>query len=202
MATVWGELATGDAMDVPGVDPVRVAEVRDLARGPSTLTTTSMGRLFDAVAVLLGGRTAVSYEAQVAVELEWSARRAMRQGDVPDLADRVTVEEVDGTIVFDPGPLLAGLVAGRRAGTDVAVLAAGFHAAVGRAAVRIAADTARARGIDAVVLTGGVFQNACLTEVVECGLAAEGLQVLVHARVPPNDGGLSIGQAGIAALAS
>ncbi|MDE3150455.1 MAG: carbamoyltransferase HypF, partial [Acidobacteriota bacterium] len=64
MATVWGELATGDAMPVRGVDPARVADVRDLAGRPSTLTTTSMGRLFDAVAVLLGGRTSVSYEAQ------------------------------------------------------------------------------------------------------------------------------------------
>ena len=61
-------------------------------------------------------------------------------------------------------------------------------------------EIARTRGIDAVVLTGGVFQNTYLTEVVECGLAAEGLRVLVHARVPPNDGGLSIGQAAIAAL--
>jgi hydrogenase maturation protein HypF len=199
MATVWGELATGDAIGVRGVDPARVDDVRDLAGRPSTLTTTSMGRLFDAVAVLLGGRTSVSYEAQAAIELEWSARRVAR-GDAPDLAGLVTVDHVDGTVVLDPGPLLARLVSERRAGTDVAVLSAAFHEAVGRAAARVAAETARTRGIDAVVLTGGVFQNAYLTEVVECGLAAEGLRVLVHARVPPNDGGLSIGQAAIAAL--
>ena len=199
MATVWGELATGDAITVRGVDPARVAEVRDLAGRPSTLTTTSMGRLFDAVAVLLGGRTSVSYEAQAAIELEWSARRAA-PGDRRDLADLVTVEDGDDGAVLDPGPLVARLVAERRAGADGSVLAAGFHEAVGRAAVRVAAETARTRGIDAVVLTGGVFQNTYLTEVVECGLATEGLRVLVHARVPPNDGGLSIGQAAIAAL--
>jgi hydrogenase maturation protein HypF len=202
MATVWGELATGDAIAVRGVDPARVADVRDLAGRPSTLTTTSMGRLFDAVAVLLGGRTSVSYEAQAAIELEWSARRAA-PGDRLDrtgLADLVSVVDGDGGLVLDPGALVARLVAERRAGTDVAVLSAGFHDAIGRAAVRVAAEIARTRGIDAVVLTGGVFQNTYLTEVVECGLAAEGLRTLVHARVPPNDGGLSIGQAAIAAL--
>jgi hydrogenase maturation protein HypF len=161
--------------------------------------------LFDAVAVLLGGRTSVSYEAQAAIELEWSARRAApghraELADLADLADLVTVEDGGDGIVLDPGALVARLVAERRAGTDVAVLAAGFHEAIGRAAVRVAVSTARARGIDAVVLTGGVFQNAYLTDVVERGLAAEGLQVLVHTRVPPNDGGLSIGQAAIAAL--
>ena len=202
MATVWGELATGDAIAVRGVDPARVADVRDLAGRPSTLTTTSMGRLFDAVAVLLGGRTSVSYEAQAAIELEWSARRAAPgdRVDLADLADLVSVVDGDGGLVLDPGALVARLVAERRAGTDVAVLSAGFHEAIGRAAVRVAAEIARTRGIDAVVLTGGVFQNTYLTEVVECGLAAEGLRVLVHARVPPNDGGLSIGQAAIAAL--
>ena len=63
----------------------------------------------------------------------------------------------------------------------------------------VAADVARARGLDAVALTGGVFQNVRLTEVVEHELARTGLRVLVHERIPPNDGGLSIGQAAIAA---
>jgi len=199
MATVWGELATGGPLAVTGVDAARVADVHELATRPTTLVTTSMGRLFDAVAVLLGGRTAVTYEAQAAIELEWWARHVTR-GDVPRVADLVRVEQVAGTAILDPAPLIARLVARRREGVDGAYLAAEFHEAIGHAAVRVAADVARARDLDAVVLTGGVFQNVRLTEIVECGLAERGLQVLVHGRVPPNDGGLSIGQAAIAAL--
>ena len=161
-----------------------------------------MGRLFDAVAALLGGRTSVSYEGQAAIELEWSARRAAPgdRVDRADLADLVSVADGDGGLVLDPGA---------RAGPPRRRAPGGYRrrGALGRVprshrARRgpVAAEHRRARGIDTVVLTGGVFQNAYLDEVVECGLAAEGLRVLVHARVPPNDGGLSIGQAAIAAL--
>jgi hydrogenase maturation protein HypF len=199
MAAVWAQQVTGEMPTVPGVDASRVAQVLDLAHGGSSPTTTSMGRLFDAVAVLLGGRPAVTYEAQAAMELEWRARGVARS-DVPDHADLVTTETVDGLVELDPSRLLARLVADRVAGAPVALLAAGFHEAVGGAAATAAADIARARAIDAVVLTGGVFQNARLTEIVECALADRGLVVLVHERVPPNDGGLSIGQAAVAAL--
>ena len=157
-----------------------------------------MGRLFDAVAVLLGGRTTVSYEAQAAIELESAARRVARR-DAPRLDGLVTTERSGGMVVLDPAPLLARLVADRAADAPVQPLAAAFHEAIGLAAATVAAEVARERGIDAVVLTGGVFQNARLTEVAERALADHGLRVLVHERVPPNDGGLSIGQAAIAA---
>ena len=78
-------------------------------------------------------------------------------------------------------------------------LAAGFHEALGTATARLAATLAGEHGLDTVVLTGGVFQNVRLTEVVESELAASGLRVLVHEQIPPNDGGISIGQAAIAA---
>jgi hydrogenase maturation protein HypF len=201
MAAVWSERATGDTLDVPGVPSSRVTEVLDLAGGAPTVTTTSMGRLFDAVAVLLGGRTTVSYEAQAAIELESAARR-VAPGDAPRLDGLVTIERVGGMDVLDPSPLVARLAADRAAGAPVEVLAAAFHEAIGRAAATVAADVARERGIDAVVLTGGVFQNARLTEVVERALADRGLRVLVHERVPPNDGGLSVGQAAIAAAST
>jgi hydrogenase maturation protein HypF len=82
------------------------------------------------------------------------------------------------------------------------VLAAGFHEGLGQAAARLAGDLAGAQDLDTVVLTGGVFQNARLTEVVEAALATAGLRVLLHREVPPNDAGISVGQAAIAARTS
>ena len=92
------------------------------------------------------------------------------------------------------------LVAERARGIAPALLAAGFHEDVGRASAALAARLARARGLDAVVLTGGVFQNVRLTEVVEDALMDAGLAVLVHEALPPNDGAISVGQAAIAAF--
>jgi hydrogenase maturation protein HypF len=90
-------------------------------------------------------------------------------------------------------------VSERQRGVHPALLAAGFHEDIGRASASLAARLAEERGLDAVALTGGVFQNARLTEVVEDALLAEGLTVLVHEVLPPNDGAISVGQAAIAA---
>ena len=189
MAAVW---AGGDA--VAGVDAAARRAVLDLAERGAGPVTTSVGRLFDAVAALLGGRRRVSYEGQAAIELEARARTVARSA-APSYEGAVAV---DGG-VLDPTELVAALVRDRDAGVDAAVLAAGFHEALGRAAATLAARVAGERGIDAVVLTGGVFQNARLTEVVEGALHDAGLAVLVHQQVPPNDGGISIGQAAVAA---
>jgi hydrogenase maturation protein HypF len=101
--------------------------------------------------------------------------------------------------VLDPRPLIAGLVAGLRAGHDRADLAAGFHEAVIRAtaaAVRHCADSA---GIPVIGLTGGVFANRILLQGLHRTLARNGYEVLTHRIVPCNDGGLALGQATIAA---
>jgi hydrogenase maturation protein HypF len=157
-----------------------------------------MGRVLDAVAVLLGGRLQVSYEAQAAIELEALARRVDR-ADALAYRGAVDISTEDGILVLDPAPLIARVVAERAGGTPTAVIAAAFHEAIGRAAADVAIELARADGIDAVALTCGVFQNVRLTEVVESELGRAGLRVLVHERIPPNDGGLSIGQAAVAA---
>jgi hydrogenase maturation protein HypF len=81
----------------------------------------------------------------------------------------------------------------------VAEISAGFHAGLGRGVAAAAAQAAAAHGLDTVALSGGVFQNARLTEVVVGELEGAGLAVLVHHRLPPNDGGVSVGQAAIAA---
>ena len=103
--------------------------------------------------------------------------------------------------MLDPSALVARLIEERERRTPVALIAAGFHEAIGRASAELAVALARAHGIDTVALTGGVFQNLRLTEVVEGALVDAGLTVLVHQAVPPNDGGISVGQAAIAAFA-
>ena len=104
---------------------------------------------------------------------------------------------VDGVLV--PTPLLATVIAERDAGRPIPEISAGFHAGLGRGVAMAAAHAAGASDLDTVALSGGVFQNARLTEVVVEELERTGLAVLVHRRLPPNDGGVSVGQAAIAA---
>ncbi len=201
MAAVWAMRAGGRGGVVnalPGLDAGRREAVLDLAERAISPQTTSVGRLFDAAAALLGGRRRVSYEAQAAIELEAWARTVDRR-QAPTYDGSVAVAIVDGVVVLDPSLLVARLVDERDRGVPVRVIAAGFHEAIGRASAAAAADLARGRGIDAIALTGGVFQNTRLTEIVEGALVEAGLTVLVHRAVPPNDGGISVGQAAIAA---
>ncbi len=157
-----------------------------LASGVGCVSTTSMGRLFDGVASLLGVRHRISYEAQAAIELEALARTAQ------DAAE-LTIDVEDGQL--RPGGLVRDLVAGVQAGTSPAALALGFHRALASATARLAESTARERGVEVVGLTGGVFQNRLLLDALTEALRSCDLTVLTHRRVPSNDGGLSLGQA-------
>jgi hydrogenase maturation protein HypF len=203
MAAVWAAASCGRgavARALPGLDAGTAEAVLDLAERDLTPRTTSMGRLFDAAAALLGRRRKVSYEAQAAIELEALARTVDR-ADAPTYDGMVTVADADGVAVLDPSGLVGRLIEEReRASSSIAAIAAGFHEAIGRAGAAVAADLARRRGLDTVALTGGVFQNLRLTEVVESSLVEAGFTVLVHQAVPPNDGGISVGQAAIAAF--
>ncbi len=203
MAAVWAAAALGphaalERLRNLGVDETIAQAVLDLASGPSSPSTTSAGRLFDAVAALLGGRTKVSYEAQAAIELEALARTVSRS-DAPRYGGTITVSDEQGMLVLDPVPLIGALVADIDRGVDRRLMAAGFHEALGRATVDVAATCLTRSRLDTVVLTGGVFQNARMTEVVETGLRELGATVLVPTAVPTNDGGISVGQAAIAA---
>jgi hydrogenase maturation protein HypF len=161
-----------------------------LASDVEIAVTTSAGRLFDAVAALVGIRDRVNYEGQAAIELEQCAS---------------VVGECDGYPVgFDGGLIRAGdlvraVVADLRIGAAVPLIAARFHAglhdALAAAAVRAAAGT----GLDVVALSGGVFQNLRLLHGVSRRLTEAGLRVLVHSRMPCNDGGISLGQVAVAA---
>ncbi len=153
---------------------------------------TSAGRLFDAVACLLGVRHDVDFEAQAAVELEALAESA---GGRPVL--HFTLRP-DG--VLDPAPVLSGLVDGLRSGIGADRLAAAFHESVADAVIRSVITAGERAGVSLVGLTGGVFQNAVLTRDCRFRLEGAGFEVLTHTVVPPNDGGLALGQAVIAAL--
>jgi hydrogenase maturation protein HypF len=152
-------------------------------------TTSSVGRLFDVVSSMLGVRHRISYEAQAAIELETLARRWT--GPVPVL--RIPV--LDGRL--QPAELLAGLDEGLAAGTRVEALAAGFHRALAEGAAQLAARECRRHGLTTVGLTGGVFVNRVLLRLLRDTLQRGGFEVLTHRLVPPNDGGLSLGQAAI-----
>jgi len=187
---------------------------RMLATGAGCVPTTSMGRLFDAVASLVGLRHEISFEAQAAIDLESAAAPHLHLFAQPAAGDavgekltayRFGLRAGDGgaPTVIDAGPVIAAMVDDVRAGVPAGVIAARFHRAVADAATAVAVTVARARRLDTVVLGGGVFQNVALTELCRRRLAADApdLTVLTHGVVPPNDGGLALGQAWIAAHA-
>lgn len=160
---------------------------RQLAGGFGCTATTSMGRLFDAVASLLGLRHHATYEAQAAIELEHAAAR--HHGALGPLAFGV-----NGDGCFDSAPVVAGLVAGLRAGTGTEALAAAFHQAVVDVVVTAATASRERSGLSTVALSGGVWQNALLLQLTTARLVAAGFDVRSHHIVPPNDGGLALGQ--------
>jgi hydrogenase maturation protein HypF len=192
MGVAWAQ-AAGVEVSFEDERQAAVAGLAERGVGP---VTTSMGRLFDALAALLGLRTEVSYEAQAAVALEASARLVPRSA-APEYPFEVGYEA--GQLILDPRPLISACVEGRAAGVPLPVLAAGVHRTIGRATADAAAALARRHGVGTVALSGGVFQNERLSQTVEELLAARGLEVLTHSRVPANDGGISFGQAAVAA---
>jgi len=178
--------------------PVRAATTAEMrllqtqfATGRGTTPTSSMGRLFDAVASLLDVRQQITYEGQAAIELEALAA-TVKHARVPISFD------VTPDAILDPAPLITGIVSALRDGVEPAQLAAAFHHAV---AVAVAEVVGRvAGGIRLVGLTGGVFQNVLLLQACTELLEQAGFTVLTHRVVPPNDGGLALGQAAVSML--
>lgn len=179
----------------PALDP-RWEPVLGLIESAGTPTTTSAGRLFDAAASLVGLRHYVSYEGQAAMEFE-AAAHSVAPADAPRWS--ACVDDSGDTVVVDPRPLIRQLMAGMGSREPISALSAGFHFGLGRTVADAAALVADRHGIGSVALTGGVFQNMRLTEVVSERLMERGLRVLLHSHVPANDGGISVGQAAIAA---
>jgi hydrogenase maturation protein HypF len=153
--------------------------------------TSSVGRLFDAVASLAGVRHRARFEAQAAMELE-SLAEGLSGAPYP-------VEIAGGApLVIEPGPMIRGVVGDLAKGAPPPRIAARFHATVAEAVVRVCERVRASRGLDRVVLAGGVFQNAILLGATCQGLDAGGFEVFSHHLVPPNDGGIALGQAAVA----
>jgi hydrogenase maturation protein HypF len=156
-----------------------------LARGVNCPRTSSAGRLFDAVAALLGLHLGKQFEGQAAMELEWTA----------DAADTATVypfgiRESEGALLVDWEPILRAILAGLESRVAPAQAAATFHNTLAEMIVAVAARI----GEQQVLLSGGCFQNRVLTEATVSRLTAAGFSPYWHQRIPPNDGGIALGQ--------
>ncbi|MEU7015274.1 carbamoyltransferase HypF [Streptomyces sp. NPDC046385] len=172
---------------------------RQLERELNCVPTSSMGRLFDAVSSLAGVCQHAGYEAQAAIELEAAALRAPAVAEDGRYAFRLGPPRTGAPLTADPAPLLTAVVADVLDGTPAAVVAARFHRAVARL-VRVVCAAARGEtGVETVALTGGVFANTVLSSACAEGLREDGFTVLRHRRIPPNDGGLALGQLVVAA---
>ena len=185
---------------------------RMLATGSHCVATTSAGRLFDAIASLLDVRHEIDYEAQAAIELE-SLASTVRGAEA--MAERVpwppaTIAPAPGgtgaaaphtdpaPVVIDPSPWVGRAAADAANGHPVGPSAHAFHLALAEAVAAAARTIRDGHGVGVVGLTGGVFSNALLTEACRALLESDGFSVLSHRIVPPNDGGLALGQVAVA----
>ncbi|WP_203923678.1 carbamoyltransferase HypF [Rugosimonospora africana] len=168
-------------------------QVAALGRGGlNSPPTSSAGRLFDAVAALIGVRDTANYEGQAAIELEQRTDRA------EDGAYRAGIEPGEPLLIAGVD-LIRAAAADLTAGVAPGIIAARFHNGMVDAIVRACAVLRDASGLATVALSGGVFQNLLLLDRAVSRLSAAGFEVLTHSRVPPNDGGISLGQAAVAA---
>jgi hydrogenase maturation protein HypF len=189
-------------LDHPGLRHLRTRLTTDelatipamVDRGVNSPLTSSMGRLFDAVAAMAGVRDDVMYEGQAAIELEAAADRAEGGAYAFGL--------VGGSpLVLDPLPVIEELLDDLDRGTSAAIVSARFHSAVVNVTVEVARRAAEATGSGYVAMSGGVFMNRILLSGCLSGLEGAGLVPLLHRNLPVNDGGISYGQA-VVALAS
>ncbi|MGI5447153.1 carbamoyltransferase HypF [Streptomyces sp. CA-243310] len=198
-------------------DELHVLEAQ-LRSNLNCLPTSSMGRLFDAVSSLAGICHHAGYEAQAAIELEAAARTAHEAGGADEGYAFALRPAVPGTgavpyatghpdpaahpdppMTVDPAPVLAAVVADLRAGTPATLIGARFHRAVTDLVAEVCVAARDRHGLDTVALTGGVFANTLLSSACAEALRGHGFTVLRHHRVPPNDGGLALGQLMVAA---
>lgn len=167
-----------------------------IERGIQSPYTSSMGRLFDAAAFLIGAATGNRFDGQAAMALESLAEST----DSLSQLTGFTLSTVGETTLLDASPTLRQLAELRQTGaTDSAQLARGFHQVIAQAACSVSLDIRKRHNINRIALSGGVFQNRLLSSMVYTILTEHGFQVYSQRLAPPNDGGLCLGQAAIAA---
>lgn len=170
-----------------------------IKRNINSPRTSSMGRLFDAAAAILGICGTATYEGEPAIELEAAAWRAFGRENASSTDSQVGASTpADGSPILDPKPLFEALLSGIEAGVPADKLALGFHIVIARASARIASEICAREGIDTVALSGGVFMNRLLLRLLTRELKDAGLAVLVPCTVPVNDGCIAYGQAAVA----
>jgi len=162
-------------------------------KGINAPLTSSCGRLFDAVAALLGLRQKVNFEGQAAMALEMIAEPSQSQPYT------CLLSQAADQIIFDPRPLVEEIIVDLEAGVSTALIAGRFHASLADMIRDVCCQIRQQTSLSQVVLSGGVFQNALLTEMALAYLEKAGFKVLTHSLVPPNDGGLALGQVVVAA---
>jgi len=194
--------AYGDAVDdlelplIERVGATRWSMIRRMmSQRIASPPTSSVGRLFDAVAAIIGLQDVSRFEGQAAMALEAAADRSTHA--TYPVEHRMT----DTGWVIDTAPLIRDIAADSLAGVSAPEIAGAFHNALRTLIVETVVLVAQRTGIRRVALTGGVFQNALLTESAALALGRRGFDVLLHRQVPSNDGGLALGQAYVAAFA-
>ena len=190
---IFGEaLVDVDVPFVRGLDRSRldVLEVA-LRKGINAPLTSSMGRLFDAVSALIGVRHRIHYEGQAAVELEQIAEE--------DCSDSYHFEIEEGMpFEINPEGIFRGIIEDLRNGASAGRISAKFHNAIAEMIAEVCVQIRDRTRLEEVALSGGVFQNRILLERTVPLLEEQDFSVYTHHQVPPNDGGISLGQAVVA----
>lgn len=163
-------------------------------RKQNALLSSSMGKLFDAVASLIGVRNEITYETQAALEMEVLSRSFLTNARPYPYV----IEELNGGRLIRVKQLFSSIVHDIRAGEFVGLMGARFHRTVAEAAIEVCRMARRSTGINDVALSGGVWQNQILLELVREGLSSQEFTVYFHKQVPTNDGGLALGQVMVA----
>lgn len=174
-----------------------------IERGINSPHTSGMGRLFDAAAAILGICDKATYEGEPAIEFEAAAWRALSSESACPTGNMASFSVTessrpDDCHVLNSRPLFEALLEGIRTGVPAGRLALGFHIAIARSSARIAHEICAREGIDTVALSGGVFMNRLLLQLLTRNLKDAGLTVLIPQTVPVNDGCIAYGQAAIA----
>jgi len=164
-------------------------------KGINSPLSSSVGRLFDAVASLIGVRDTINYEGQAAIELEMIASEA---DNIRVMSYEYGVDDRTDVWVIDSSPIITGVVTDLQRKVPVDVIAGKFHSTVAKIILHVCEKIRTRYGVNEVALSGGVFQNMLLLGQVFKLLTDAGFRVYIHSRVPTNDGGIALGQVMVA----